>query len=104
MSEPAAAPALVIGHDEDGEAFTIEKDGERLAEMSYTWLSDQVIRIDHTEVGDALAGQGAGKKLVHAAVAWARAQNVRIVPRCGFARSVLDKDPSLHDVLAEAPA
>jgi hypothetical protein len=103
MSEPTAAPALVVSHDRDGEAFTIEKDGERLAEMSYTWLSDQVIRIDHTEVGEALAGQGAGKALVHAAVAWARAENVTIVPRCRFARSVFDKDPSLRDVLAESP-
>lgn len=102
MSEPTATAALVVSHDRDGEAFTIEKDGERLAEMSYTWLSDRVIRIDHTEVGDALAGQGAGKKLVHAAVAWARAENVMIVPRCRFARGVFDKDPSLHDVLAES--
>jgi predicted GNAT family acetyltransferase len=98
MSEPETA-ALAVGHDRDGEAFTIERGGARLAEMAYTWLSDQVIRIDHTEVGEALAGQGAGKQLVHAAVAWARAEHVRIEPRCSFARSVFEKDPTLRDVL-----
>jgi predicted GNAT family acetyltransferase len=99
MSE---ATALAVTHDRDGEAFTVERGGERLAEMSYTWLSDQVIRIDHTEVGAALAGQGAGKQLVQAAVAWARAEHVRIEPRCSFARSVFDKDRSLRDVLVGA--
>lgn len=76
------------------------RDGERLAEMSYTVAGTRVI-IDHTDVDDRLRGSGAGKKLVQAAVEWARAENARLMPLCPFARSVFDKTPEFSDVLAK---
>lgn len=80
-------------------AFFIAKDGQRLAEMTYTVAGSRVI-IDHTEVDDALRGTGAGRKLVAAAVEWARAENRRLLPLCPFARSVFDKTPEFRDVRA----
>jgi predicted GNAT family acetyltransferase len=92
----------MIGHEENGHrgAFFLVRDGQRLAQMTYTVAGTRII-IDHTEVDDALRGMGAGKKLVEAAVAWAREQNRRLLPLCPFARSVFAKDAALRDVLAD---
>jgi predicted GNAT family acetyltransferase len=94
------APA--IEHERSGHrgAFVMQRDGKRLAEMTYTVAGSRVI-IDHTDVDDALRGTGAGRKLVEAAVQWARAEHVKIIPLCPFAKSVFDKTPAYADVLAD---
>jgi uncharacterized protein len=91
-----------IRHERAGHkgAFAWLRDGERLAEMSYTVAGSRII-IDHTDVDDRLRGQGAGKKLVAAAVEWARKENARLMPLCPFARSVFDKTPDYSDVLVK---
>ena len=80
-------------------AFVVERDGKRLAEMTYTVAGSRVI-IDHTTVDDALRGTGAGKQLVEAAVLWARAESIKLMPLCPYAKSVFDKTPAYADVLA----
>ena len=79
-------------------AFYIEREGKRLAEMTYSIAGASAI-IDHTSVDDALRGTGAGKRLVGAAVAWARQEGIKILPLCPFARSVFEKTPGFADVL-----
>lgn len=81
-------------------AFVIDRDGRRLATMTYSLAGDIVI-IDHTEVDDALRGTGAGARLVAAAVEWARAENRRVIPLCPFAKSVFDRKPEYADVLVK---
>ena len=92
---------MVVGHEEQGHrgAFVIDKDGKRLAEMTYTVAGSRVI-IDHTTVDDSLRGSGAGRELVRTAVEWARAEKRKLMPLCPFARSVFDKIPEYRDVLA----
>jgi predicted GNAT family acetyltransferase len=92
---------LEIRHAEEagGGAFFVEVGGERLAEMTYVQPSPGHAVIEHTNVSDRLGGRGVGKRLVLAGVAWARATRTRITPRCSYARAVLEKDASLHDVL-----
>jgi predicted GNAT family acetyltransferase len=91
-----------VTHERAGHkgAFVMNRDGTRLAEMTYSMAGDKAI-VDHTTVDDALRGTGAGKKLVEAAVQWARAENRKILPLCPFARSVFDKTPAYADVLAQ---
>jgi uncharacterized protein len=86
-----------IEHGSKG-GFVIEKDNERLAEMTYSKAGDKLIIIDHTEVSDKLRGQGAGKQLVMKAVEYARNNHIKILPLCPFARSVFDKTPEIADV------
>lgn len=81
-------------------AFYVEEGGERLAEMTYAKPSPGRAVIEHTTVDDRLGGKGVGKRLVLAGVAWARATGTKLVPHCSYARAVLERDPSLHDVLA----
>ena len=91
-----------IDHQRAGHrgAFVLMRDGEKLAEQTYTVAGSRVI-IDHTDVDDRLRGTGAGRKLVEAAVAWARRETVKLMPLCPFARSVFDKTPEYSDVLAK---
>jgi uncharacterized protein len=79
-------------------AFVIERDGNRLAELSYTSAGSSLIILDHTDVNDALRGTGAGKRLVQAAVEWARAEKKTLLALCPFAKSVFEKTPDYKDV------
>jgi predicted GNAT family acetyltransferase len=90
-----------IRHEPAGHkgAFVWRRDGEKLAEMTYSVAGSRVI-IDHTDVDDRLRGQGAGKQLVAAAVAWARKEDRKLMPLCPFAKSVFDKTRDYADVLA----
>jgi hypothetical protein len=80
-------------------AFVLERDGRRLAELTYTVAGARVI-LDHTHVDDALRGTGTGAKLVAAAVEWARGEKRSLLPLCPFAKSVFDRTPAYADVLA----
>ena len=92
---------LEIKHKDDGKKgeFYIGEEGHRLAEMAYTWAGEDKFIIDHTTVNDELRGQGVGHKLLGRAISLAREKNVKIIPLCPYAKSVFDKDPSIHDVL-----
>ena len=81
-------------------SFVIDRDGKRLATMTYSLAGDIVI-IDHTEVDDALRGTGAGARLVAAAVEWVRAEGRRVIPLCPFAKSVFERKPEYGDVLVK---
>ena len=92
----------MIQHERTGHrgAFFLERDGARLAQMTYTVAGTRVI-IDHTDVDDRLRGTGMGRKLVDAAVQWARKENARLMPLCPYAKSVFDKTPEYSDVLVK---
>jgi predicted GNAT family acetyltransferase len=84
--------------DTKGSAF-IQPAKKKLAEMTYSIASPNLIIIDHTDVDDSLKGQGIGRKLLLKIVENARNQNIKIIPLCPFAKSVFDKEKSLQDVL-----
>ena len=89
-----------ILHERSGTrgAFLIRREGEVLAQMSYS-LGGSMAIIDHTDVDERLRGTGTGARLVSAAVDWARAEKKEILPLCPFAKSVFEKTPSFSDVL-----
>ena len=79
--------------------FFVGQDGAILAEMVYTLSAPDRMIIEHTEVDASLEGRGIGKQLVETAVMYARTHNLKIVPLCPFAKSVLDQIPEWQDVL-----
>jgi predicted GNAT family acetyltransferase len=91
-----------ISHEIDarGGAFTIVREGKRIAELTYVRSGESVIVINHTFVDQSLRGQGIARKLLDAAVVWARTNQVRIIPECSYARVVFARDASVRDVLA----
>jgi predicted GNAT family acetyltransferase len=79
--------------------FYVGQDGAILAEMVYTMPSPDKMIIEHTEVDESLEGKGVGKQLVRTAVEYARTNNVKIIPLCPFAKSVLERVKEWQDVL-----
>ncbi len=80
-------------------SFFIEEDGKTKAEITYSKAGSDKIIIDHTEVSDELRGQNIGNKLVEHTVNYARKNELTVIPLCPFAKSVIDRDESLQDVL-----
>jgi len=81
-------------------AFVIERDGQRLAEMTYVRAGAKRVIVDHTFVDDALRGEGAGRRILQAVVEWARAEQLLVIPVCPFAKAMFERDASIQDVLA----
>ncbi len=92
---------MEIKHEENERkgAFFVERDGERLAEMTYSKAGKSRIIIDHTEVDDSLRGEGIGKQLVEKGVNFARENELTVLPLCPFAKAIIDKTPEYQDVL-----
>ena len=81
-------------------AFYVQRDGHRLAVITYRRTGPSTVSIDHTEVDASLRGQGVGQELVGAVVEWARGTGTKVVPRCSYAKARFDGDASIRDVLA----
>jgi predicted GNAT family acetyltransferase len=86
--------------DENRGSFFVEKDGEKIALMTYSKAGADKIIIDHTEVDPSLKGQGVGQKMVFESVKYARENDLKIIPLCPFAKTVFDKNEDYADVLA----
>jgi predicted GNAT family acetyltransferase len=94
------AESLEIGHEEADRrgAFLVEREGQRLAEMTYSRVDESHVIIDHTEVHPKLQGLGVARRLLDTAVAWARETGTRIAATCPYAKAQFEKDPSIRDV------
>jgi len=92
----------VVQHVEQGGRgeFFIERDGARVAEMTYRRTGESAIVIDHTEVDVSLRGGGVARQLLDAAVAWARQNHIKITPACSYVVVQFARDKSLQDVKA----
>ena len=90
----------VVIHEEsrEGGVFYIERDGSRVAEMTYRRVDGSHVVIDHTEVDPVLRGRGVARTLFDAAVAWARQTGTKLGATCSYAVAQFRRDPSLRDV------
>lgn len=85
--------------DDKNGYFYIEVDGKVEAKMTFVFAGDDKIIIDHTEVNEGNNGKGYGKMMVAKAVEFARVKNIKIIPLCSFAKSVINKKPEFQDIL-----
>lgn len=95
---------MEIGHEEEKKkgAFYIEDETGRVAELLYFHSAPGRMTIYHTETHPKLQGKGIGGELVGAAVKYAREHELKIVPKCPYAKHVIDKTPEFRDILAAA--
>jgi len=92
----------MITHEETGSrgGFYFDRDGERLASMTYSRTTPTLVIIDHTEVSEVLKGQGMARQLLDALVAWARATGTKLMATCPYALAQFKKDATIRDVFA----
>ena len=75
--------------------------GDAVAFVEYERAGDGRIALLHTEVPEALSGQGVGSKLVRGVLDRLRAEGARVVPRCEFVASYVERHPEYRDLLAD---
>ncbi len=97
MTEPAVEDPIQHRCDGRRGAFFIERDGRRIAALTYS-LDDGAAIVDHTWVDPALRGGNLARRLVDALVQWARAGRIRLVPTCSYVRVVIARTPEYADV------
>lgn len=90
-----------IEHLENGSggAFRLQRNGQRIAEMTYRRTHPSLVVVDHTHVDPSLRGHGVARQLQDAMVAWARETDTKVIPLCSYVKVQFDRDPSLRDVL-----
>jgi len=91
-----------IEHQENGSrgAFHIQRNGQRIAEMTYSRTHPSLVVVDHTYVDPSLRGLGVARQLQDAMVAWARGTDTKVIPVCSYVKVQFDRDASIRDVLA----
>jgi predicted GNAT family acetyltransferase len=100
VSETKKTVSIQHAEEQGRGAFFVEREGVRLAEMTYVRVDPALVIIDHTEVHEALRGLGVARQLLDAAVAWARASGTRVRATCPYASAQFERDASIRDVLA----
>lgn len=85
----------------EGEEFAFRnmKDGEVLAEISWTMLGD-IMAVEHTFVSPELRGQGVAKKLLDRAAVYAREHNYKMEPICSYVVTAFERYDEYEDVKA----
>ncbi len=99
MTNPSATP-IPIDHEDSAErgAFFVEREGIRLAEMTYTRAGASRIIVDHTFVDEALRGLGVARLLLNQLVGWARSTGTRVHATCPYAKGQFQKDATIQDI------
>jgi predicted GNAT family acetyltransferase len=76
-----------ISHDEIGQQFTTEVEGQR-AELDYT-VAGKIMTITHTRVPQAIGGRGVAAELMRAALNAATVAGWSVNPACSYAAAYM---------------
>ena len=79
--------------------FYIKSNDKIIAKLSFRFVDNEQFVIDSVEVNKEYEGKGYGKKLVAKSVEFARQNNMKITPRCSFARRIFEITSDYKDVL-----
>ncbi|OMP67316.1 GNAT family N-acetyltransferase [Domibacillus epiphyticus] len=78
--------------------FYIEKEGRRVAEITYVPAGEGKINANHTYVSEELRGGGTAGQLLDALVGYARENDLKIVPTCSYVVAKFDRGREYDDV------
>lgn len=76
-----------------------ENENNPKAEITFVPHDDSSMTIDHTFVSDDFQGQGLGQQLVKKAADYARSNHKTIIPKCTFAKKILESNSNYQDIL-----
>lgn len=82
--------------------YVLTVDGRDAGVMTYHDASGRRV-VEHTEIDPAFEGRGLGSRLARHVLDDIRSQGLRVVPRCPFLASFLDRHPELRDDVERDP-
>lgn len=90
-------------HEENGSQgkIILLENGNHAGEIHYILAEDNKIIIDHTETFEGFSGKGYGRKLVEKAAEFAKNKGFKIIPSCSYARSEMQNDPEMSQLIAK---
>ena len=77
---------------EEGRIYSLNSNGQVIAEITYVKEEDNYYNINHTYVSDVLRGQGIGKILLKLAIEDIESKNGKVRATCEYAKAQLMKD------------
>ena len=80
--------------------FYIEKEGDIIAELTYTLQDNNIMTLDHTETDPKYTGEGYASSLVEHSVNYAKEKNLRIDPLCKYAAKQFERHEEYREVQA----
>ncbi len=80
--------------------FYIEKDGDIVAELTYTLNDNNIMTLDHTETNPEHSGEGLASDLVKHSVDYAREKDLKIDPLCKYAAKQFERHEEYQEVQA----
>ena len=80
----------------DSRFYKKDENENLICEITYFVEDSSMIVIDRTFVDDNYRGQGIAAQLVEHVVEMAREENKKIIPRCPFAKGILERNSSLY--------
>lgn len=87
--------------ENDGKGmFYVEKDGDIIAELTYTIGDNKIMTLDHTETDPSMTGEGLASGLVKHSVEFARENNLKIDPLCEYAAKQFERHEEYQDIQA----
>lgn len=78
--------------------FYIQKDGDIIAELTYSIQDSGIITLDHTETDPQMTGRGLASKLVSHSVEYARQNQLKVDPLCEYAAKQFERHQEYRDV------
>jgi predicted GNAT family acetyltransferase len=91
-----------ITNDEANSRYELREDGG-VAFAAYQRNGD-IVAFTHTVVPERLRGKGLAGKLIEGALADVRRQGLKILPKCSFVVSYVERHPEVQDLVASPPA
>ena len=80
----------------DSRFYKKDENENLICEITYSVANSSMISIDRTFVNDDYRGQGIAAQVVDRVVKMAREENKKIIPRCPFAKGMLERNSSLY--------
>lgn len=90
--QPAPEPTIEVRDNPDAGRYELTLDGELAGTAEYRDRGGRRIFV-HTVVDRAHAGRGLGNRLAAGALDDAIARGMRVIPRCPFMRSYIERHP-----------
>lgn len=92
----------MIKHRENSHkgSFYIEEGNKLLAEISYSFAGADKMVLDQTIINNELSDRNkAGQELLNTLINYSRNKNIKIIPLCRVAKTIIEQNPAYRDVL-----